>query len=915
MTTIPEITGLSRGARFFRADLHIHSVAGSHDVKDPAATPDAIVTTAAQEGLKIIAITDHNEILGVAAALAAAAAADIFVVPAVELSTSEGHLLCYLPTHESLQRFHGQLTIVERGTPNSRCQNSILDCLEKLITLDGFAVLAHVDTQGGFETEVPGSSPHKADVLCHQALLGIELKNAKSPIGYSDEDPDAGRVRMGQERVRRLGLGMHQGLARVLNSDAHSLQALGRNASGDRRVTRFKMNALSFESLRIALDDAGARVRIEDEIPVAVPFIRGIRMSGGFLDGQCIHFGPNLNCIIGGRGTGKSTTFEAIRCLTGQPSETTVIDSDVWPNQIDLLIEDQAGQIHHLTRPRGGDVENAANPFDGPVSFPLECYGQGETQQISQRAQTDPSALLDYLDRFVDIREEAKREEELRQTLLELQTKIEEAIRKVDLIPQYERDLALAQSQIQALEKAKAKEIIGLQRKVEGERQVRQVISGAAQAISRGTSQQDIKTNIATLKTAADPKLLVVGGAEFSAIAAEAGVFEASIASIEATVKGGATTLSTVITAQLAAWRTKEQGILKQIEDKKRELESQGIRVDMAYIQKLATDEAKLKQEVTNLKTWQPHLDDLWKQRKETLRERWAVHSRIAMKRSAFGNKASSALRAALADLNVTLKFDESAYSPEANDIIVETMGWRTQQVPRASAITEKLTVPKLLDALARRDVGPLQALTTDERVSIFSRADAALVLEKLSPNSVRFRLERAPVFDRPRLTITKLITTPDGKKHPRMRDFRQLSLGQQQSVLLAVMLSADTNTPLIIDQPEDNLDGEFIYQSIIPVLRRVKERRQVIVVTHNANIAVLGDAEQIVVLRASNEQGVIVSRGSIDDPATREPACALLEGSREAFQRRARIYGGGALESSRSVPIPTLPTAQRAGG
>jgi DNA repair ATPase RecN len=105
-------------------------------------------------------------------------------------------------------------------------------------------------------------------------------------------------------------------------------------------------------------------------------------------------------------------------------------------------------------------------------------------------------------------------------------------------------------------------------------------------------------------------------------------------------------------------------------------------------------------------------------------------------------------------------------------------------------------------------------------------------------------------------------------------------------------MLSADSNTPLTIDQPEDNLDGEFIYQSVVPVLRRAKERRQVIVVTHNANIAVLGDAELIVVFRASNEQGVIVSRGSIDDVETRDSACALLEGSREAFQRRARIYG-----------------------
>ena len=123
-------------------------------------------------------------------------------------------------------------------------------------------------------------------------------------------------------------------------------------------------------------------------------------------------------------------------------------------------------------------------------------------------------------------------------------------------------------------------------------------------------------------------------------------------------------------------------------------------------------------------------------------------------------------------------------------------------------------------------------------------------------------------------------------------REFKRLSLGQQQSVLLALMLTSESRAPLIVDQPEDNLDSEFIYKTLVPVLRLVKERRQVIVVTHNANIAVLGDAEQIVVLKATNEQATITSRGSIDEPGTREAACAILEGSREAFERRARIYG-----------------------
>jgi ABC-type lipoprotein export system ATPase subunit len=892
MADLPEITGLPRGARFFRADLHIHSVAASHDVRDTAATPEAIVATAAREGLHIIAISDHNEIGSVPAALAAAAAHRVFVVPAIELSTPQGHLLCYLPDLEKLQRFFAQIDVVDRHTPNSRCQNAMLDCLGRLQQLAGFGILAHVDADTGFEVQVPGASPHKSDVICHRALLGVELKSAASTISYSASDPDPQRAAMGRDRITRLQLPSQQFLARVLNSDSHTLAALGRNASGDRRVTRYKMNALTFESLRIALEDSDARVRIEDEIPLAVPYVRGIRMSGGFLDAQAIHFGPNLNCIIGGRGTGKSTTFEAIRCLTGQPGGTSVVDSDVWPNQIDLLVQDQAGQIHSLSRARDGDVINVDDPLEGPVGFAVECYGQGETQQISQKAQTDPAALLVYFDRFIDIRQDRSREEELRKKLLELQSKIEEAAQKVELIPQYERNLAVTQAQIKTVEQEKAKDIITRQRKLEQERQARATVVRNLEAISKGATRQDLKENVAAVKSAANPDELVVGRDEFAAITVEITIFERELGGHEEALKASAGRLSNGVMAQIATWRAKDTALLMEIEQKKRQLEAQGIRVDMAYLQKLAVDEARLKQEVTNLKMWVPHLAELRRQRRECLRERWAARGRITDKRAAFAQKASAALRDALSGVNVSLKFEGNAYSPEAAEIISSTMLWRTVQVPRASALVEMLTVPKLLEALGRKDPLPIQALTSAEGMAIFTKADAIALIERLSADHVRFRLERAEVSDLPHLTVTRLVSLPGGKKFPRTREFRQLSLGQQQSVLLALMLSADTNLPLIIDQPEDNLDSEFIYQTIVPVLRRAKERRQVIVVAHNPNIAVLGDAEQIVVLGSNNERAIVTSRGSIDDPDTRAAACSILEGSREAFARRARIYG-----------------------
>ena len=152
--------------------------------------------------------------------------------------------------------------------------------------------------------------------------------------------------------------------------------------------------------------------------------------------------------------------------------------------------------------------------------------------------------------------------------------------------------------------------------------------------------------------------------------------------------------------------------------------------------------------------------------------------------------------------------------------------------------------MPVLLGALQRKDTKPILALTTREGVNIFRPYESESIINRLANTSVKYALERVAIHDLPRLQVRREV--PDGRDKTRflVRDFAKLSLGQQQSVLLALMLSSTTDRPLIIDQPEDNLDGEFIYKTLVPVLCRAKERRQVIIVTHNPNVAVLGDAE-----------------------------------------------------------------------
>ncbi len=392
-----EVVALPSGARFYRADLHIHSFGASHDVADQTMTPDAIVNTAVKEGLQLIAITDHNEISNVEVAIKSASGQSLLVIPAVELSTPEGYLLVYFGKTADLRAFYGKLDFAGQATSDSRCQTSLLDCLKGIDPTKGFAILAHVDAAGGFEKKVPGSPPHKGDVINHPSLLGIELQSAASTISFGESDPDTQRRAFGKNRITTLSLGEKQFLARVLFSDSHSLAALGKNANGQRRLTRIKMDSPSFAGLQIALQDADARIRLEEEIPQSFAYVMGMKLEGGFLDGQTIHFSRNLNCIIGGRGAGKSTAFEAVRCLAPSPSASKLIDSEIWPEKLHLVWVDKAGQQHIIRRRINDEPENLSEGSRQVIvvthNANIAVLGDAE-QIIALKSSSDKSTIV-----------------------------------------------------------------------------------------------------------------------------------------------------------------------------------------------------------------------------------------------------------------------------------------------------------------------------------------------------------------------------------------------------------------------------------------------------------------------------------------------------------------------------------------
>ena len=150
--------------------------------------------------------------------------------------------------------------------------------------------------------------------------------------------------------------------------------------------------------------------------------------------------------------------------------------------------------------------------------------------------------------------------------------------------------------------------------------------------------------------------------------------------------------------------------------------------------------------------------------------------------------------------------------------------------------------------------------------------------------------------LDLPHVTEIELNIGPE-RAPPVWKKLGELSTGQKATALLYLLLM-ETEAPLVLDQPEDNLDNRFISEGIVPKIRSEKRRRQFIFATHNANIPVLGDAELIVGMKAAGEAGEGVAEiapealGSIDKRSVAVLAEEILEGGKDAFVTRHRKYG-----------------------
>lgn len=557
---------------------------------------------------------------------------------------------------------------------------------------------------------------------------------------------------------------------------------------------------------------------------------------------------------------------------------------------ISLVYEDEVGQRHTLTRSKLCDVVNGDS--DGPTAVAIESYGQGETADTIQHCDDDPSILLRFVDDFIDFGELREQDEALRDAVLANQTVIETFQQSINQIGPTEKAKGIADTQVADLKKQKANQVVELEEKLAKERRFRDGLKRNLGELLMSITNSLTGVELRKLTADIDGNGLAVGKAEFEVVKALVEELATEIETLSGQLKQKVVAANDQISAQLQVWMAREKQTQEEIEEIRRDLETQNIKLDMAFIRKVTKDAAELQARLTELKKSQPKQQEAFKERRRLLQDRAALRAKIFHARQAFATTMNGNLAAAVVDYRVKIQFYEGLLSPDMEELIKTTMNWKTSQVPRASLIAAACSPIQLLAAVVAKDASPLEQLRDADDNLVFSKADAADIIGKLGEWQAKCALERIAFDDRPEIKVTRAIDKPDGTNVHQVRDFAKLSLGQQQAILLTVLLFSKSRVPLIIDQPEDNLDGEFIYKTVVRSLRSIKEHRQVIIVTHNPNFAVLGDAELIIPLRGASEVSVIRDRGSIDTTETKDIVCTILEGSQKAFKRRQEVYG-----------------------
>ncbi len=912
------------GSRWWRFDFHAHTPASECYGKGPnqealkKRTPRQWLLDYMNAGIDCVAVTDHNTGEWVDKLKAELTKLEkeqpegfrpIYIFPGMEISVCDGiHVLAILDPSRNTSDLDALRGAVEyKGIPGQCSEvtnKSIFQVIDAIVSAGGIFIPAHADEVNGIFTKAGNTLQQvleRKDVFCIELMNNVFAKP-------------------------QLVLDKKLNWAEILGSDSHHPSGIDEQRYPGSHFTWVKMGHPNIDGLRLALLDGLLSIRRSDQTGEdpnehAPLTLEAIEVSQARYLGHAqplnIRFSPWLNALIGGRGTGKSTVVEFIRIALRREDELpddlkpefekygrvyqnredggllkkdTVIRAIYRKNGSRFRVQwNPSGDIEPIQQEMGGGWQSAEG--DIQQRFPVRIYSQ---KQIFQLVKT-PLALLKIVDEAPDIdyhnwAEKWNKEERQFLALRAKEREIEVGLAEE---PRLRGELDDVNRKLTIFEKSGHADILKTYQK--RSRQQREVEAWEGEWIDTGEQLRKVATDI--VPDILDQTTFDLDSPEDDELLRYTVKARDSLSEICGAVESLA-----LQTDRIAAeWQNKRDGLswiqsvdaaVKNYQELRNKLEQEGAGDPAAYgelVQRRQTIEQRLK-EIDQRKK---QIEEIRDQAKTQMCKLLVIRQELTESRRRF-----------------------------LDDFLSGNQYVRIQVVPYGAKETVEKDFRRLLqkeDGGFEKDIGTpngeglLSAIYRNANSSNTTEQNLAVIKDKIkkiasgqfdegslsdrrfAPHIGRLQpeaIDRLDLWFPEDYLEVQYSTTDDGRN---FRSIQEGSPGQKTAALLAFLLSYGEE-PLILDQPEDDLDNHLIYDLIVTQLRAVKRRRQVIIVTHNANIVVNGDAELVVALAVRGGQTQKECEGSLQDKAVREKICAVMEGGPKAFEDRYRRI---ALEGS----------------
>lgn len=857
------------GNEWLRADFHLHTKADKEFSFDDEESTfvTQFVAKLVSENIRLACITNHNKFdwNEYKAISKRARKEGIHVLPGVELSVGDGSngihcLVIFDPKnwlidgHDAINEF---ISSCFKGkaqekyeNENGRSDKSLIETLKELLEYDRsfFMVLAHVDQKSGFFEAFKGGRIGEIaneQIFLHN-VLGFQKANSRDNL----------------ENLKQWASKCNPAL--LEGSDAKSIDQIGKG-----NPSYLKLGSFDFEAIKYALTDH--EFRVAKEIPkVAHGYVQSIEFTGGKLDGKTIYFNDGMTNLIGIRGSGKSSILEALRyALDINISENDNSDYKYKTQLINELLSsggemkttlvDEHGATYISKKRIGekssvyknGELQQNLKP-ESIVRKPI-YYGQKDLSKIGDALSTESLIKRLVGNKTVEIKRqiEEKKDEiiETRDSIVKISAKL----KTVDTIKEKKADLT---NKIKIFKDHKIDDKLEKQILFDKDltyinlldQNVNNIISQIENVVAELIDTYEIEASHISKYNATSIKEMEV-------------IYDKFLDHFEKIVEVIESMKSTKLEYESKSDALAE--VYRKMQDEfaevKRTIDLPNIQADQYVTFSKSLDIAELQlKELDKIQDSRKDLEIKQQGLLNDLQDLWAEEYRIVSAEVQKVNVDQSAI-----SIDMTFRGNKTSFITYLKDTL---KGSNISAAKISEIANTNVDLIELYNSILNKNSGIedlLSEIQYTSFIAMFKKQMSAFLTYRV-PDRFDLKYQGRSIGDH--------------------------SLGQRASALIVFILSLKESELIIIDQPEDDLDNQTIYQDVITSLKSLKSSTQFVFATHNPNIPVLGDADQVIACEYDDKK-IESIQGSIDDVKIRQKIVNVMEGGEDAFNKRKEIY------------------------